>query len=185
LFSTATMMIPWPLITAIRLTGPKFIVINGLLYIQHQIWAGTVCHVRVSASYPNGLLGMCCHVKLFDYLLQAAHAILCRKSSPEELAWSLLRVLITIASSNGIFFVGCNMLFIKGWPQPLVIRPTKIWTLWFFDFFFKGKNLILTFPRFSCSRIIRVYCSLKEIRNNFIMNFVWFFIIQHYNIKKA
>lgn len=179
MFSAGTTMIPWPLITAIRLTGPKFIVINRLLYIQHQIWAGTVCHVRVSVSYPNGLLGMCCHVELVDYLLQAAHAILCRKSSPKELAWSLLRVLITIASSDGIFFVGCNRLFIKDWPQPLIVSSTEIWMLQFFYFliFFKGKSLILTFPRLSCSRIIRVYCSLKEIHNNFIMNSVGFFIV--------
>lgn len=185
MFSTATMMIPWPLITAIRLTGPKFIVINGLLYIQHQIWAGTVCHVRVSASYPNGLLGMCCHVKLFDYLLQAAHAILCRKSSPEELAWSLLRVLITIASSNGIFLCRLQYAFYKRLATAFGNKAHENMNTMIFWFFFKGKNLILTFPRFSCSRIIRVYCSLKEIRNNFVMNFVWFFIIQHYNIKKA
>lgn len=145
LFSTATTMIPWPLITVIKLTGSKFIVFNGLLYIQHKIWAGTVCYIHVSVSYPNGLQGMCCHIKLFDYLLQVAHAILCRKSSPEERAWSLFRVLITIASSNGIFFVGCNMLFIKDWPQHLVVRPTKIWTVLCF---YRVKTLFLPSPGF-------------------------------------
>lgn len=140
LFNAAALMIPWPLITVIRLTGSKFIVFNRLLYIQHKIWAGTVCYAHVSVSYPNGFQGMCCHVKLFDYLLQAAHAILCRKSSPEEQAWSLFRVLVTNASSNGICFVGCNMLFIKDWPQSLLISPTKLWTV---QCFYKVKTSFL------------------------------------------
>lgn len=61
--------------------------------------------------------------------LTPACAIPCRKSSPEEGAGSFSRVLVTNASSDGIFFVGCTMLFIKDWPQPLGISPTKIWTL--------------------------------------------------------
>lgn len=43
----------------------------------------------------------------------------------------------------------------------------------------QGKSLILTFPRFSWSRIIRVYCSLKETLNDFIM--IWFYVIGQNN----
>lgn len=86
--------------------------------------------------------------------LTSVHVIPCRKSSPEEGAGSFSRVLITNASSDGIFFVGCTMLFIKAWPQPHKNMNCTMAE--------QGKSLILTFPRFSCSRIIRVYCSLKE-----------------------
>lgn len=176
--NTAALIIPWPFITALRLTGSKLIVFNRLLYIQHTIWAGAV-YVPVSVSDPNGFQGMCCHIKLFDSFTSGSCCTLQEIKSWR--AWSLLGVLVTSAGSNGIFFVGCNTLFIKDCPQPLVISPTKIWTV-------RDKNLILTFPRFSCSRIIRVYCSLKEIGKDFIT--IWLYVqdrimTQAWKITKA